>query len=163
MDVTIRPYQNGDALQMTEILNEIIAIGGTTAYLTPLSVDEMERKISGGGARARWNIAVDETGRIIGFQWAEPYPTLPPEAVSIATFVRVGVVGSGIGSRLFAQTREQMRAQGFAWINASIRSDNVSGLSYYSKMGFSDWKIEPDATLMDGTRTGKTHKRYDLG
>lgn len=162
MQITIRPYQSGDAAQMAELLNEIIAVGGTTAYLTPLSTSELEAKISGGGERARWNIAVDQVDRIVGFQWAEPYPQLPPEAASIATFVRIGVVGAGIGSKLFAVTCAQTRALGFEWINASIRSDNDSGLSYYSKMGFQDWKIEPDATLANGKITGKTHKRFNL-
>lgn len=162
MNISIRPYQNGDAPHMADILNEIIEIGGTTAYLTPRSNEEMEAKISGGGEKARWNIAVDEGEQIVGFQWAEPHPLLPPEAVSIASFVRSGVVGGGIGSKLFAVTSAQMRALGFTWINASIRSDNVSGLSYYSKMGFEDWKIEPDAKLDDGRIVGKNHKRYEL-
>lgn len=162
MAISIRHYQIGDAPQMTDILNEIIEIGGTTAYLSPLSVERMEAKISSGGERARWNIAVDENEQIIGFQWAEPHSLLPPEAASIATFVRVGVVGGGIGSKLFAVTCAQMRALEFAWINASIRSDNASGLSYYTKMGFQDWSIEPDAALSDGRIVGKTHKRYNL-
>lgn len=162
MHISIRAYRTGDAAHMTEILNEIIGIGGTTAYLTPFTVEEMEAKIAGGGEMARWNVAVDEAEQIVGFQWAEPYPTLPPEAVSIASFVRVGVVGGGIGSKLFATTSAQMRALGFEWINASIRSDNASGLSYYSKMGFKDWKVDPEAELPDGRVVGKHHKRYTL-
>ena len=162
MQVTIRAFAPGDIPQMTELLNEIIEIGGTTAYLTPLEESDLIGWTKRDVAHARWNVAQDETGRIVGFQWAESHPNLPPEVASIATFVRVGVVGAGIGSKLFDATTSQMRALGFEWINASIRSDNESGLSYYTKMGFVDWKVEPDATLSDGRVTGKNHKRFDL-
>lgn len=162
MQVTIRAYDQKDLLQMTEILNEIIEIGGTTAYLSPLKESDLESWTKRKVAHARWNVAQDETGQIVGFQWAESHPNLPPEAASIATFVRVGVVGTGIGLKLFEATSTQMRALGFEWINASIRSDNDSGLRYYTKMGFIDWKVDPDAALSDGRVTGKNHKRFDL-
>lgn len=161
MQITVRPFETRDLEQMLEILNEIIEIGGTTAYLNPLEKSELA-EWSNPTEGARWNVAQDETGRIVGFQWAKPHPLLPPEAASIASFVRVGVVGAGIGSKLFQATSAQMKALGFQWLNASIRSDNDSGLRYYSKMGFKDWKVEPDAQLSDGRITGKHHKRYDL-
>lgn len=162
MQVDIRPFQDSDLAQMTEILNEIIEVGGTTAYLEPLTETDMAQKVAKGTKNTSWNIAIDHNERIVGFQWAEPHHLLPPQAASIATFVRIGVVGGGIGSKLFKQTEQKMRAFGFTWINASIRSDNASGLRYYSKMGFKDWKIEPDAKLTDGRITGKHHKRFDL-
>ncbi len=162
MEIAIRAFVHNDLPQMTELLNEIIEIGGTTAYLSPLTESDLESWTKRKVAHARWNVAQDDTGRIVGFQWAESHPNLPPEAASIATFVRVGVVGAGIGSKLFAKTSEQMKELGFEWINASIRSDNDSGLRYYSKMGFRDWKVEPDAKLSDGRVTGKNHKRFNL-
>jgi L-amino acid N-acyltransferase YncA len=162
MQITIRAFEQNDLPQMTELLNEIIEIGGTTAYLSPLQTSDIAEWTKRKVAHARWNVAQDETGRIVGFQWAESHPNLPPEAASIATFVRVGVVVAGIGSKLFEATSTQMRALGFEWINASIRSDNESGLRYYAKMGFADWEVDPNATLSDGRVTGKNHKRFDL-
>ncbi len=162
MNITIRPFKDIDTTQMTEILNEIIEIGGTTAYLITLPQSELASWVARGVEHTSWTVAENEAGHLVGFQWAEPHPLLPPEAASIATFVRVGVVGRGIGTRLFAETSKHMKRFGFEWINASIRSDNDSGLRYYTKMGFNDWKIEPDAALSDGRITGKHHKRYDL-
>ena len=161
MTVTIRPVTDADYAQMTELLNEIIEVGGTTAYLKPISVQDMQKWVSRGGDMASWHVA-EEGGTILGFQWAEPHDQLPDEAASAATFVRIGTVGKGIGTKLFEATTTKMRALGFVWLNASIRSDNESGLSYYSKMGFKDWLVEPDAALSDGRVTGKNHKRYDL-
>ncbi len=162
MTITIRDFHEDDIPQMTDILNEIIEIGGTTAYLDPISHAEMAQKIAHGGEKAHWSVAINEAGDVVGFQWAAPHDQLPPEAATIASFVRVGVVGGGIGSKLFDVTKQKMKALGYEWLNASIRSDNTSGLTYYSKMGFKDWKIEPDASLSDGSVTGKHHKRFDL-
>jgi len=121
MEIAIRAFVHNDLPQMTELLNEIIEIGGTTAYLSPLTESDLE-------------------------SWTK----------------RKVAHGAGIGSKLFAKTSEQMKELGFEWINASIRSDNDSGLRYYSKMGFRDWKVEPDAKLSDGRVTGKNHKRFNL-
>lgn len=162
MILEIRSASAADIAQMTELLNEIIEIGGTTAYLTAVSQSDLAQRVASAPSNACWNVAVDETGRVVGFQWAEPHDQLPADAASIATFVRVGVVGGGIGTKLFEATTTQMRACGMVWINASIRSDNDGGLRYYTKMGFKDWEIDPSARLSDGTITGKHHKRFDL-
>lgn len=162
MNIEIRAYRANDVAQMTELLNEIIGIGGTTAYLVPITHSELTEKITLGVKKTCWTVAIDETGRLVGFQWAEPHDQLPADAASIATFVRVGVVGGGIGTKLFEATKQKQRAFGTVWINASIRSDNESGLRYYAKMGFENWKIDPEATLSDGRVVGKTHKRFDL-
>jgi len=159
--ITIRTVRTEDAKQMAELLNEIIGIGGTTAYLNPVSAEDIGGWIARGGDRASWHVA-EEDGVILGFQWAEPHDQLPSEAASAASFVRAGVVGKGIGTKLFAATTAKARALGFEWLNASIRSDNTSGLTYYSKMGFKDWKVDPEAALSDGRVTGKHHKRFDL-
>lgn len=161
MSPKIRPVATSDTEQMADLLNEIIAIGGTTAYLDPVSAEAISEWVARGGTSASWHVA-DQEGVIVGFQWAEPHKQLPKEAASVATFVRAGAVGHGIGTKLFETTTAKSRALGFEWLNASIRSDNASGLSYYSKMGFEDWKIEPNAALSDGRITGKTHKRYNL-
>ncbi|MGH1576136.1 N-acetyltransferase family protein [Planktotalea sp.] len=162
MTIQIRNAKLDDASQMSELLNEIIAIGGTTAFLDPVSPELMQEWMTKDDGRATWLVAEDEDGLVVGYQSAEPRERLPADAASIASFVRVGVVGGGIGSKLFTQTCNSLRALGYTWINATIRSDNDSGLRYYTKMGFQDWHIEPDAALTDGRITGKTHKRFDL-
>ena len=101
-------------------------------------------------------------GVLAGVQWIEPNASLPPECLDIATFARTGSTGKGIGTALFQETRPAAKSLGAAWINAAIRSDNPSGLAYYTRMGFRDYKTDPTVTLSDGTVTGKTYKRFDL-
>jgi L-amino acid N-acyltransferase YncA len=162
MQITIREATTKDAPQMAELLNEIIEIGGTTAFLQQVSADQITHWIIKDSGTASWHVAVNDTGHILGQQSAEPHEKLPPEAADIASYVRIGATGLRIGTQLFESTSVKAQALGYVWLNASIRSDNDSGLRYYAKMGFKDWKVEPDARLSDGRITGKHHKRYDL-
>lgn len=145
---------------MAELLNQIIARGGTTALTSPVTGDELADKMMTDGAV--WHVAEDDAGALLGFQWIAPHPDLPPEACDIATFVQVGQTGLGIGSKLFDATRKAARAQGYAWVNATIRADNTGGLTYYQSRGFEDYKHLPQVALDDGTVVAKTCKRYDL-
>ncbi|MEM6636824.1 MAG: GNAT family N-acetyltransferase [Pseudomonadota bacterium] len=146
---------------MADLLNQIILAGGTTAIEDVVSPDELRQWMARSQGRSAWHVAA-RNGQIMGFQWIEPNPVLPPEAVDIASFVRMGATGLGIGRGLFIATQNAAKGLGYGWINASIRSDNVSGLAYYSAMGFQDWKSDPTVTLSDGTVTGKTYKRFEL-
>lgn len=153
---------SAEAREMADLLNQIIAIGGTTALLDPLSADDMRGWMKSAGLRGIGFVARDEDGELLGFQWIAPHPELPEGAVDIATFARVGHTGLGIGSALFRATEQAARALGYRWINATIRADNASGLTYYQSRGFETYRHDPDARLPDGRRVGKISKRFDL-
>jgi L-amino acid N-acyltransferase YncA len=163
MGVVVRAAQPEDAEQMSELLNEIIAVGGTTAFLDPVSPEVIRSWMARDADVSSWQVAVDEAGRVLGYQAAEVAARLPEDTRNMSSFVRVDAVGLGVGSKLFAATLEGMRGLGYTWLNASIRSDNDSGLKYYSKMGFEDYLVDPDAALSDGRVMGKTHKRLKIG
>lgn len=147
---------------MAELLNAIIARGGTTAHTSPVTRGTIAGWMARHGDAAAWHMAEDDTGGMLGFQFIEPHPGLPPEACDIATFVRLGQAGLGIGSRLFEASASAARARGYAWINATIRADNAGGLAYYQSRGFEDYAQRRDTLLADGTRIDKISKRYNL-
>lgn len=109
-----------------------------------------------------WHLAEDDTGTLLGFQYFIPKDTLPDDACDIATFVRLGQTGLGIGSRLFDATTKAARALGYRWINATIRADNESGLTYYQSRGFENWKRVKNVPLGNGQNIDRIFKRYDL-
>ena len=161
MTLTVRRAGRLDCREMADILNEIIARGGTTAMTTPVTPDDIRTRMEE-GRRAAWHVAETEAGEIVGFQWINEYGDLPPEAASIATFARVGRTGLGIGSALFTATCAAARALGYAWICADIRADNDSGLTYYQSRGFETYAHKRGIVLEDGTVVDKVLKRYDL-
>ncbi|MGY3438524.1 MULTISPECIES: N-acetyltransferase family protein [unclassified Marinovum] len=151
-----------DAREMADLLNEVIEIGGTTAYVEPLSGDDIRGWMSAAGTRGLGQVARDDEGTLLGFQWLQPCPGFGPEVAQIASFVRVGQTGLGVGSKLFAATRQAAGAMGYEWIDATIRADNESGLTYYQSQGFETYRSDPEARLSNGQKTGTISKRFDL-
>lgn len=150
------------AREMAELLNEIITAGGTTALASPVSDQDLKDWMSHDTARSAWHVAESAEGRVLGFQWIEPADYLPDDAAEIATFARIGHSGLGIGSKLFAVTREEARRLGYRWINANIRADNAGGLAYYQSRGFEDYRRKTDVRVANGLVVDKVLKRYDL-
>ena len=159
----IRPATTADAADMAALLNEIIRIGGTTAFQKETTVEITEgfiRKLQTIGCIF---IARDRTtDALLGYQSLEAYPDLPETLGIIATFAKVGGVQRGIGSALFKATRAAAPALGFTEIDATIRADNTGGLAYYSKMGFLDHSVAKAVPLDDGTPVDRISKRLKL-
>lgn len=162
MTITIRRAGPLDARPLAELLNEVIAAGGTTAMTRPVDAEDLRDWITRCPDRAAWHLAEDDSGEVMGFQWIEPAEYLPEDAAEIATFARRGRTGLGIGSALFRETEKTARALGYRWINANIRSDNMGGLAYYQSRGFEDYGTKPGVRLDDGRTVDKVLKRYDL-
>lgn len=160
--ITIRRAGALDARDMAELLSAIIRKGGTTAHTAEVTRTTILAWMARDPDRSAWHVAEDQDGRILGFQFVEPHPDLPPEACDIASFVRVGQTGLGVGSNLFEASRRAAKELGYSWINATIRADNSGGLAYYQSRGFETYAHHPDETLADGTRVAKVSKRYDL-
>ena len=151
-----------DAREMAELLNAVIRKGGTTAFTEEISGDTVKQWFRQAPDQSVWHVAEHENGQILGFQSIEPHPDLPPESCDVATFVRVGQTGLGIGSKLFAASRSAAARLGYRWINATIRADNTGGLTYYQSRGFETYAHHPDQRLGNGVVVDKVSKRLDL-
>ncbi len=158
----VRAAMDLDAKSMATLLNEIINKGGTTALTRPVTGQDLTEWMHTDADRSAWHVALDDEERVVGFQWIAPHPNLPAEAIDVATFVRVGRTGLGIGSALFAATAKAAKALGYEWINATIRADNTGGLTYYQSRGFRDWAFDEGVQLDSGQVVDKISKRYDL-
>ena len=160
LNLVIRPVLETDISSMLVLLNDIIAIGGTTALTKPLTTRELADwlQISQQG---HWFIAKNGED-CLGFQGVTPHSKLPPEACDIATFVDPNTQGQGIGRKLFNYTCNFAEDQGYHWINATIRGDNTGGLRFYSGLGFKDWHHDKDVTLDNGLVVDRVSKRFDL-
>lgn len=161
----IRPATASDSAELASLLNEIIAVGGTTAHEDPLTEQHMRDHYVSAKEKISCFVA-ERGGSLLGFQsLARPYESDENYDQSwglIATFVKIGAVGGGIGSALFAQTVAAGRSAGLSAIDATIRADNQSGLRFYAKMGFVDYKVLKSMPLADGTLLDRICKRWDF-
>ena len=162
--IHIRTAHPLDARDMAAILSQIIAIGGTTALTGAVDADHILDRMRTAPEVSAWHVAETAQGAIVGFQWiTRGGDYLPPEAAEIATFAKPGQQGLGIGSKLFEATKTAAKALGYRWINANIRADNASGLTYYQSRGFEDYGKIAGHRMADGYVIDKILKRYDLG
>jgi L-amino acid N-acyltransferase YncA len=162
MDLTVRPVTNADAPALAELLNAIIARGGTTALQEPFTAQRLADAYLTGPAVICCFVAEDAAGELHGFQTLGRYPGLPDDVGDIGTFTRVGGVQRGVGTALFAATRAEAARQGLVALNATIRADNSGGLAFYARMGFTDHSRTPAVPLTDGTPVDRVHKRFPL-
>ncbi|MDL2405826.1 GNAT family N-acetyltransferase [Rhizobium calliandrae] len=158
----IRKAITADAEELCGLLNEIIRIGGTTAIETPVSFAEFADWFIDGEFALACHVAKHDQ-LLVGFQSLSLYGDPPPRYADIATFARVNPKIPGVGSALFPATRTAAEELGFEFINATIRADNVSGLAYYTKMGFEDYDRLSRVPLLDGTPVDRIKKRYRIG
>jgi GNAT superfamily N-acetyltransferase len=153
----VRPASPKDAAGMAEVLNIIIAIGGTTAHQHSTNEAKV-RQHAIDGPDVLSAVVAEADSEIIGWQSVE----LEHGEAHIGTFVRPGVQAKGIGAAMFTLTCAALRERGEKAIIASIRADNVPGLAYYARIGFRDFAADPDFTLEDGRKVGRIHRRFDL-
>ena len=149
---------------MCDILNAIIAAGGTTAYQVPFSPETLRAMYIDAPSLVACHVA--EADQLLGFQalwWptdaAHPFPS---GWTYIATFARRGITQRGVGSALFTATRAAAEAAGSSVIDATIRADNTGGLAYYARQGFVDYERLVAVPLNDGTPVDRIRKRFDL-
>lgn len=160
--IAVRPMMPEDVAEARLILNDIIAAGGTTAFEIPFSDALFAQSYLDGADKICCHVALDDQGDVAGFQWLGRNDALPDDCADVATFTRRNPVLRGAGRALFAETEKTACALGFAAINATIRADNLLGLSYYEKMGFRDYSVAYGVPLRDGTPVNRISKRYDL-
>jgi L-amino acid N-acyltransferase YncA len=160
----VRPICREDAPELAELINEIIGQGGTTAFEVPFTAEGLAEQYLTGPNLTSAVVALDVgSGRPEGFQILGDFGApLPRGWTDIGTYVRPSGKQRGIGSTLFAATRERARELGLIAINATIRADNHGGLTFYAKLGFEDYAVQRAIPLADGTRVDRIRKRYWL-
>ncbi|UVC09243.1 GNAT family N-acetyltransferase [Rhizobium sp. TH2] len=157
----IRKAASSDAEELSILLNEIIRAGGTTAIETPLSGAEFADWFIDGAFPLTCHVA-EVDNMLVGFQSLSVFGEPPKGSADIATFARMSPKTKGVGTALFPATRAVAEKLGLAFINATIRADNASGLAYYTAMGFEDYDRQVGVPLLDGTPVDRIKKRFVL-
>lgn len=159
--LTIRDVHSEDAAELADLLNAIIAQGGTTALETAFSATRLDETYLTGPAVHCCFVAANDN-ELLGFQTLVGERHLPEGCADIATFTQIDGTQKGVGSQLFKATKERSKALGLTSINACIRADNVGGLAFYNKQGFHDHSVDEAIPLKDGTPVDRINKRFSL-
>lgn len=146
MSMEVRTASSRDSGPMARLINEIIAIGGTTAHRRLFD----ERRVLAEFIAAKRGICcfvAADGAQILGFQaleWCDPdWPgedRLPADWAVIGTYVAPGAQGRGIGRALFLETAQAAKTAGVRFIDATIRRENAGGQAFYGSIGFVDYR-----------------------
>ena len=159
----VRDVSRDDAAELADLLNTIIAQGGTTALEQPFDAARLADAYLDGPTALCCFVAVDgEKGELQGFQTLGRCQDLPADIGDIGTFTRASSKQRGIGSALFAATRTRAQQLGLSALNATIRADNSGGLAFYERLGFVPHGVMAAVPLNDGTPVDRISKRYAL-
>ena len=155
MTLHARPTISADVPALARIFNAIVRTGGTTAHEDEW--DDVTFKSYYIDDPVMVHTVLDDDTPL-GFQAVFE----SGEGLSIGSFTDQDNPVKGTGAVVFAATRDWAVKQGYPWIDAKIRADNVPGLAYYSKMGFADFTIDKGVPLKDGTPMDRITKRLWL-
>jgi L-amino acid N-acyltransferase YncA len=161
MTFVTRPMRSDDVAALCDVLNRIIAAGGTTALEVPMDADTFRDRFID-GQHVLLSTVVLHGARRLGFQSISGYASLPVGWGDIATFTDRRDPVRGAGQALFATTCAAARARGLAVLNATIRADNSGGLRFYRALGFRAYDTSAGVPLADGTPVDRLHHRFDL-
>ena len=95
-------------------------------------------------------LAVDESGKILGFHWTKVHPALSSpttgEHQAIGEIYVVGVVpeaqGTGLGKVLTLAGIEYLDSLGLDALMLYVDADNAPAVSLYRKLGFTKWDVD---------------------
>lgn len=138
----IRTATPSDAEGMKTVHDEIFAAGLRKA---PGDLAQVRANYIEPDNRIGCFVAVDDEGRILGFQslrhsWADnPYGVAEGWGI-IGTHVSPRAARQGVGSGLFRATLDAAKASGLTKIDASIGAENALGQAYYEAMGFRTYR-----------------------
>ena len=153
-DLIIRPVRRDDledAAGVAAVLNGVIA-EGRTALAGHFSPDAELAFLQGMGPRSELFVA-QVRGQIAGFQVIEPFVAYTPtmdHVCQLATYVRTGLRGRGIGQRLAQNTFAYARAYGYEKAVIFVLAGNRGGLAYYQGLGFEKRGVLTRQTKIDG-------------
>ncbi|ASV86460.1 MULTISPECIES: GNAT family N-acetyltransferase [Ochrobactrum] len=140
----IRPVRIDDADDMSKVLKEIIdATGRQRQY----DRDHVIELYISDPNRIECHVAVAD-GEVLGFQSLKHATEGNPYGVAvgwgiIGTHVSPRAARKGVGSALFAATRQAATVAGIIDIDASIGDNNDMGLAYYEAIGFRTYRTSP--------------------
>jgi len=183
ISLTTRDATEADVPVLCQLLNDIIAIGGTTAFEVALTEADFLQSYLTGSDVISCVVAVPKDSELlselpsellsdvpsaptpsapVGFQSITVNPRLPEHWGDLATFCQQGLQGTGVGTVLFQHTRMTAINHQLIALNATIRADNSGGLAYYTRQGFVDYAVARGVPLKDGTPVDRLSKRLML-
>ena len=136
-EVIIRPVLPHDASEIADIYNYYIVHTVVTFELSPLSAEEMSTRIKRISIQFPFLVAV-QNNAIIGYAYADTWKQRAAYDYSAETsiYLKPGLEGLGIGTALYAQLLDRLKATSIKTAIGGISLPNQTSIALHEKLGF---------------------------
>ncbi len=133
----IRACAPADAAAIAEIYNHYVRETVVTFEETPVSVDEMARRIVDVGARFPWLVWEDD-GAVAGYAYASAWKSRSAYRLSVESTIYLDADRHrrGIGTKLYGALLAELKARGFHTAVGGIALPNAASIALHEKLGF---------------------------
>ena len=133
----IRTATPADAKQICAIYNNYIENTIISFEQEPVSVSQMQRRITEIGAYFPW-LVFEENQTILGYTYATTWKTRTAYRHSVETTIYISnkATGKGIGSKLYRALITELRTTDAHCLIACIALPNAASIGLHEKVGF---------------------------
>jgi len=133
----IRHATPDDADAVCRIYNHYVMNTIISFEEAPVAAVEMAARIEELSSTHPWYV-YEESGTVVGYAYAGPWRSRPAyrDAVESTVYVESGLVGSGIGSKLYDALISELRRRSFHCAMGGIALPNAASVALHEKKGF---------------------------
>jgi L-amino acid N-acyltransferase YncA len=133
----IRTATSADAAAIAESYNHYVRETVITFEETPVSTDEMARRITDIGARYPW-LVFEHGGAVVGWAYAGEWKARSAYRFSVETtvYVAAGQHGRGIGTALYEALITELKTRKLHSAVGIIALPNLASVALHEKLGF---------------------------
>jgi L-amino acid N-acyltransferase YncA len=133
----IRDVQREDATQIAEIYNHYVSNTVVTFEEEPVSVNDMERRITEVLALELPWLVFEKDGSVVAYAYAARWKPRSSYrcSVEITVYASPRVAGNGIGSVLYTELFARLRARGIHAAVGGIALPNDASVALHEKFG----------------------------
>jgi L-amino acid N-acyltransferase YncA len=126
-----------DAAQICAIYNHYVATTAISFEEAPVSMADMEQRISSVSASLAWYV-YEHDGSVVGYAYATPWRVRSAYRFSVESSVYVSREhgGRGIGTQLYRTLIDDLRSRGIHVILGGIAQPNPGSVKLHEQFGF---------------------------
>jgi L-amino acid N-acyltransferase YncA len=133
----IRACATADAAAIAEIYNHYVRETVVTFEETPVSADEMARRIGDISARFPW-LVWEDGGAVVGYAYASAWKSRSAYRFSVEStiYLAAGQQGRSIGTKLYGALLAELETRRFHTAVGGIALPNPASIALHEKLGF---------------------------
>jgi phosphinothricin acetyltransferase len=137
MSAAIRDATSADAAAIASIYNWYVAHTTVTFEEEPVPAEEMARRIEALRGAHDW-LVLEGSGGVLGYAYAARYHARAAyrHATESTIYLRHGLEGQGLGTRLYGALVERTLARGYRHLIGAIALPNEPSVRLHEKLGF---------------------------